>query len=430
MSEKIKHKIFSSSDCLSEQILFDYIDGKLSPKEQHIVEKHLLDCELCSDAMEGLHLLKNRSRIDLINKEINKRIDGSERKIFAINYAVIMSIAAALLLLIGGIYFFNHFVSDKLEQGNEVSELKVPAEKEKNISQSFENDSSKEDQNKSNDVIASGKNTKNGVKSLEDKEPLKRSDQLLEMENAKDAEGTVADEVFTAIPAQPVSPDEKYKDLAATGAANQSQTIALDKSVSKNDNNNDLKSTAEESKNEKTANENGYYVTEQSVSKNAENNRELKSQANKKAKQNKEEEDTQKPSAASVPYAPKSLTQMDADQTTLADTVNIPEEPVYTLVDEMPKFPGGEAELMKYFQKNIDISKWSIENENVTGFNIQFIVDSKGKASKAKFLKPYNKENEKMIIELVNKMPKWKPGKLNGKPVNVLYNLPVKFKVK
>jgi periplasmic protein TonB len=427
MSEKNKHKIFTSTDCLSEKILFDYIDGKLSPKEQHFVEKHLLDCELCSDAIEGLQLLKNRSRIDNINKEISKRIDGSESKVFAINYAVIMSIAAAILLLIGGIYFFNHFVSDKLEQRNEVSELKVREEKEKNISQSFEKDSSQEDQTKFKEKITSGKDTKNGVKSLEDKEPLKRSDQLLETENTKDGEGAVTDEVFTAIPAQPVSPDEKYKDLAASGATNQSQTIALDKNISKNDN--DLKSTAEESKNEKTVNENGYYATEQSVSKNAENNREAKSQANKKAKQNKEEE-TQKPSAASVPYAPKSVTQMDADQTTLADSVNIPEEPVYTIVDEMPNFPGGDVELMKYFQKNIDYTTFSATDENMSTIYIQFIVDSKGKASKAKLLKPYNKENEKKIIEVINKMPQWKPGKLNGKPVNVLYNLPIKIHLK
>jgi hypothetical protein len=367
MSEKIKHKIFTSTDCISEQTIFDYIDGKLSPKEQHIVEKHLLDCELCSDAMEGLQLLKNRSRIDHINKEINKRIGGSERKIFAINYAVIMSIAAAILLLIGGIYFFNHFVSDKLERRNEVSELKVPEEKEKNISQSFEKDSSKQDQNKPENKIASGKGTKSGVKSIEDKESLKRSDKLSESDNAKDAEGKATDEIFTAIPAQPVSPDEKYKDLPAAGAASQSQTIVLDNSASRNANNTDLKSTAEESKSEKTENENGNLVLEQSVSKNAENNRELKLESNNKAKQNKEEE---KPSAASVPYAPKSVTKMDTDQEILMDSVNTSEEPVYTVVDEMPKFPGGDVELMKYFQKNIDYTNFSTPQENMSSIYI------------------------------------------------------------
>jgi hypothetical protein len=427
MSEKIKHKIFTSTDCISEQTIFDYIDGKLSPKEQHIVEKHLLDCELCSDAMEGLQLLKNRSRIDHINKEINKRIGGSERKIFAINYAVIMSIAAAILLLIGGIYFFNHFVSDKLERRNEVSELKVPEEKEKNISQSFEKDSSKQDQNKPENKIASGKGTKSGVKSIEDKESLKRSDKLSESDNAKDAEGKATDEIFTAIPAQPVSPDEKYKDLPAAGAASQSQTIVLDNSASRNANNTDLKSTAEESKSEKTENENGNLVLEQSVSKNAENNRELKLESNKKAKQNKEEE---KPSAASVPYAPKSVTKMDTDQEILMDSVNTSEEPVYTVVDEMPKFPGGDVELMKYFQKNIDYTNFSTPQENMSSIYIQFIINSKGKASKAKLIKPYNTENEKKIIELINKMPQWKPGKLNGKPVSVLFFLPLKVHLK
>jgi tetratricopeptide (TPR) repeat protein len=62
----------STGDCLTEQQMFDYIDNKLPPKDSYIVEKHLLDCELCSDAMEGLALVKDRN----ILKETRKMAEN------------------------------------------------------------------------------------------------------------------------------------------------------------------------------------------------------------------------------------------------------------------------------------------------------------------------------------------------------------------
>src|ERR1035437_2859758 len=112
MSEELKHKIYSATDCISEQTLFDYIDNKLNAKEQHLVEKHLLDCDLCSDALEGLELLKDRNQITTINQKINARvifIPKKENKITFFNFKTITSIAAAVALLIGGVFLFNQF---------------------------------------------------------------------------------------------------------------------------------------------------------------------------------------------------------------------------------------------------------------------------------------------------------------------------------
>ena len=85
MSEELKYKLYTSGDCIPEKVLFDYIDEKLSPKEQHYVEKHLLDCDLCSDALEGLQLLRDRTRIQTINETILKKINQPERKIVSLD---------------------------------------------------------------------------------------------------------------------------------------------------------------------------------------------------------------------------------------------------------------------------------------------------------------------------------------------------------
>ena len=80
MSDSLKHIIFTETDCISEQTMFDYIDNKLSAKERHIVEKHMLDCELCSDAMEGLEIVRDRNRISIINKTVDELISPIEKK--------------------------------------------------------------------------------------------------------------------------------------------------------------------------------------------------------------------------------------------------------------------------------------------------------------------------------------------------------------
>ena len=113
MSDSAKHTIFTETDCISEQTMFDYIDKKLSAKECHIVEKHLLHCELCTDALEGLELVKDRGRIARINQAVQERIaapvEEKKNKIIPFSYKVILSIAAALLLLIGSAYIFTLF---------------------------------------------------------------------------------------------------------------------------------------------------------------------------------------------------------------------------------------------------------------------------------------------------------------------------------
>lgn len=61
--DKIPYHQLPEDACLNEQQLYGYMDGTLSYKEQHSVEKHLLDCDFCSDALAGLELVKDRSKI-------------------------------------------------------------------------------------------------------------------------------------------------------------------------------------------------------------------------------------------------------------------------------------------------------------------------------------------------------------------------------
>ena len=65
-----------NTPCVSSQEMLDYTQGILSTQEQHRIEKHLLDCEFCSDSLEGIQLMKNPNSLLSIEEELNLEIDS------------------------------------------------------------------------------------------------------------------------------------------------------------------------------------------------------------------------------------------------------------------------------------------------------------------------------------------------------------------
>jgi protein TonB len=105
---------------------------------------------------------------------------------------------------------------------------------------------------------------------------------------------------------------------------------------------------------------------------------------------------------------------------------------IFTIVEQMPTFPGGEAELVKYLQKNINYPAMERENNIVGTVFLTFVVDPEGKISDIKVLRGVSggPNLEKEAIRVIKSMPTWKPGKQNGKSVSVQFNLPVRFSLK
>lgn len=55
---KAVNKSMGHNSCISEKMLLEYAHGELDANQEHLVERHLIDCELCTDALEGLMLIK------------------------------------------------------------------------------------------------------------------------------------------------------------------------------------------------------------------------------------------------------------------------------------------------------------------------------------------------------------------------------------
>lgn len=100
---------------------------------------------------------------------------------------------------------------------------------------------------------------------------------------------------------------------------------------------------------------------------------------------------------------------------------------VFTFVEQMPQFPGGDAALSKFVNDNMHYPEAAKANGTEGTVYVQFIVEPTGEIKYIKILKDPGSGCGEEAVRLVKLMPKWIPGKQNGNLVAVEYNLPIKF---
>ena len=102
---------------------------------------------------------------------------------------------------------------------------------------------------------------------------------------------------------------------------------------------------------------------------------------------------------------------------------------VFDVVEVMPQFPGGQIAMLQYLMENIKYPEQAMK-EGIQGrVTVRFIVEKDGSISDVKPVLSVHPLLNKEAVRVVKSMPKWSPGKHNGKPVRVRFNLPVMFKL-
>lgn len=104
-------------------------------------------------------------------------------------------------------------------------------------------------------------------------------------------------------------------------------------------------------------------------------------------------------------------------------------EKVWDVIEQMPQFPGGEVELMKFLSNSIRYPVIAQENGIQGRVIIGFIVSKNGIISDVTVLRSLDPSCDKEAVRVVKTLPKWIPGKQNGVTVNVRYTLPVSFRL-
>ena len=104
-------------------------------------------------------------------------------------------------------------------------------------------------------------------------------------------------------------------------------------------------------------------------------------------------------------------------------------EKIFDMVEQMPTFPGGNAELMSFLAKNIKYPTIAQENGTQGRVIVQFVVEKDGSIADARVARGVDPYLDKEALRVIKSMPHWIPGKQNGKPVRVKYTVPVMFKL-
>lgn len=100
---------------------------------------------------------------------------------------------------------------------------------------------------------------------------------------------------------------------------------------------------------------------------------------------------------------------------------------VFTVVEEMPEFPGGQQALMKYVGSKIRYPEEAMENSIQGTVFVTFVVEPDGRITGVRILRGIGHGCDEEAMRVVKSMPNWTPGKQLGKAVRVQYNLPVRF---
>ena len=106
----------------------------------------------------------------------------------------------------------------------------------------------------------------------------------------------------------------------------------------------------------------------------------------------------------------------------------VEEEEIFTVVEEMPQFPGGEKALLKYLA-SIPYPAIAKENDIEGSVFIRFVIDKSGNVTSVQIAKGTDKILNDAALKHVKKMPNWTPGKQRGKAVKVQYVVPIKFRL-
>lgn len=96
---------------------------------------------------------------------------------------------------------------------------------------------------------------------------------------------------------------------------------------------------------------------------------------------------------------------------------------------EMPEFPGGTDKVGMWISQHVKYPAEAIAKGISGSVNVNFVVDTDGSIVNVKVADSVHELLDAEAVRLVSSMPKWKPGKKDGKPVRVWYQIPVNFKL-
>ena len=118
------------------------------------------------------------------------------------------------------------------------------------------------------------------------------------------------------------------------------------------------------------------------------------------------------------------------EQEELPEAVDMYDEPLdYRVVEDLPKFPGGAVEFMKWLTKNLKYPAVAQQRKVQGRVVAQFIVNQDGSVSDIQVVERLSTECDREALRVLRMMPKWEPGVMNAKPCRTKVCIPIVFKL-
>lgn len=102
---------------------------------------------------------------------------------------------------------------------------------------------------------------------------------------------------------------------------------------------------------------------------------------------------------------------------------------IFKTPENVPSFPDGQAALLRFMAQNLELPKWWPDSTIEGMVVVQFLIEKDGSIHDIKVVKGLQPEIDACCIKLVQKMPKWQPGRSRGPQLPCLYTLPIRIKL-
>ena len=110
-------------------------------------------------------------------------------------------------------------------------------------------------------------------------------------------------------------------------------------------------------------------------------------------------------------------------------TDSVAKEKAYDVAEQMPEFPGGMKEMLKFLQDNLKYPESAKKNNLEGRVIVQFVVEKDGTPTEFNVVRSVDPDLDAEALRVLKTMPKWKPGMEKGEAVRVKFTVPVSFKL-
>jgi len=365
--------LFGASGCLSMEGLRRYQAGELTARDKAKADEHINSCDLCREALEGLALVKDPERVAAAVDEINRNLSEKLRRKREpsgrlTKRAAYFSLAASVVIFLGIFSYLKFLHVPRTPELAQAVEKTVPPE------------TVRPGEDREEDRSGPGKSTGEEIIPEE-----MITDNLESHSEAPATTGTATN--------SPV-----IEGIAkGTGAAN---AQSIEQAV-------------------------GGMKAEPSAAGVLKDTMDLLANDDLPVQEMKAEEEVL------YPVYPEQLYQRVEKQRATKDAAAGAEETmeIFTLVEKMPEFPGGETTLMKYLSANLTYPPGARDSLIEGTVYVSFIVEKDGSVTNVRVIRGLGRGFDEEVVRVIENMPRWTPGQQRGKPVRVQFNLPVVFKV-